>query len=29
MDYFELSHIVHELIPFFGSPLGTEHIMDF
>ena len=29
MDYFELSRIVLELIPFFGSLLGTKHNMGF
>ena len=29
MDYFELPHIVHQLIPFFGSLLGTRHNMGF
>ena len=29
MDYFEISHIVHELIPFFGSLLEAKRNMGF
>ena len=25
----KITDIVHELIPFFGSPLGTKHNIDF
>ena len=29
MDYFVLSYIVHQLILFFRSPLGTKNNMGF
>ena len=28
-SFFNFSLLVHELIPFFGSPRGTKYIMDF